>query len=106
MYGYGITFIRGLRSACTALRHVRVVGIELHSSVVYVACQHRLEASTCKNMTATADLSSPWVGASPPAVLRSKNGARIYKHHMKNCRADSFKPRFGILGVDLYRKSF
>ena len=24
-----------------------------------------------KNMTATADLSSPWVGASPPAVLRS-----------------------------------
>ena len=34
-------------------------------------------------MTATADLSSPRVGASPPAVLRSKNGARIYKQHMK-----------------------
>ena len=58
-----------------------------------------------KNMTATADLSSPWVGASPPAVFRSKNGARIYKHYIKKCRADSSKPRFGILGVDLYRKS-
>ena len=34
-------------------------------------------------MTATADLSLLLVGASPPAVLRSQNGARRYKYHIK-----------------------
>ena len=29
-----------------------------------------------------------------------------HKHHMKKYREDTFSPRFGILGVDLYVKSF
>ena len=33
-------------------------------------------------------------------------GACIYKHYMKNYRSDTFNPRIGILGVDLYEKRF